>query len=806
MIKTKNLILIVFVLCFSTYSFSQDLDFSVEEIKEKNGKPIKRIELKGLVNTNKELVISVIGLTKGDIFNHKKLQSVYNSLRKLGLFKQIELDADLEDGQVVIIFTFEELRKVGAISIEGEDEIDEKDIISVMSLKPGNVYQDSELLADEEKIRDLYKSKGFDGTSVQVRALKGRNKKLVNVKVIIQEGREVFIKSIKIIGTKNLDPDDIYDKMQSKETTLLRGGQVLDNQKLNMDKQLIVQYMKDNGYWKGKIVSTKIRKELVSSDEEDNQDKGYHVLIEVKEGPQYRMGKVTFTGQTIFKEKDFYAKLKPKKGEIYNDTQFRMSIAQIKDLYNTRGYINCRIIPNPNVDDKNLIINYEVEIIEGQKVHIESIKIYGNTKSKLYVIDRELTFWEGEIYNSKKIRQSFLNLRNTQFFGNVMPTIEPGTMDGLVNINFKVEEQRTGMITAGVGYGTSGGFSVFEEITEKNFFGTGWMIRERVEWGETKFSVEVGTGTKWLLPYVPILFNFTFRYSKSEWSAAYSIDESVYDDSVDYTYKRESFELDFMFGYKLSNYWTIYTGWLISFSKAYDPDNFTLADLDSDTVRGRILYEDLQSGQAGNFLSTVSHRIGYTFDTRDFHLNPRNGFRIKGEFTYTGGIYGGNSQWLKFSQNGSFYINPLWEFVFAFYAGCDIMFSQGDAWRGKTDFSIREWDRLRFDGLNELRGWNLTGNDEVVGQGGKISLSAELRFPIFGDVLWGVMFFDAGEVTDTLGSLPDHIGHYSYGGGFRLQIPMIPIRFYFAKLMEYSGGSFHTRNGIQVIFSVGGIF
>jgi len=791
------LIILSFIFFLSNFSFSQ-LDR-----KDLQNKKIYEIKLNGLINTNKDIVISMITLTKGDKFNYKILKNNFKSLNGLGFFKNISVKATLtKDDEIILIFDFDELPKVGSIAIEGESEIDENDIINVMILKPGNIYKDSDIIKDERNILNLYNKKGFDGTSVQIRARKGANNKLVNIIVEIQEGKEVFIETVKIIGTKMLDPDDIYDIMETKESTAFRGGEILDMSKLNRDRRRIQQFFKNNGYWFGKVKSIKIKKDFLYPDDPYDRKKGFFVLIEINEGSQYRMGKVTITGNKIFKDKELYALIKSKEGDIYNDETFQKDIQRINEIYMNRGYIQLKIIPTERVDEKNLILNWDIEIIEGEKVHIERIIISGHEKTRIWVIDQELRIFEGEVFNLSKIKKSVNRLQNTQFFASIEPKPEPGSDDGLVDLNLKIVEQRTGLITVGVGFGTLSGFSVFEEVTEKNVFGTGWSARERIEFGERRKSVELGASTNWIIPYVPVSFSFTFRYIDDTLDAIYSLKNP--NPFIEYTYKLKALEFDFTFGHFITDNWFIFTGYLVSFSKASNPLYFTLADVDSTTIRGDSLYRDLVAGMENRYLIKISHRIGVSYDTRDLVLNTRTGWRIRGTATYTGGVYGGDSQWLKWQNDYSYFINPVWDLVFAFFASYEMFFDQ---FNGK--FLIRDIDRLRFDGFNELRGWRQFGVDELVGQGSKVSLIHEIRFPIFGEVLWSVLFADAGDISDKRPSLPNHIHYFSFGFGFRIQIPMIPIRFYFAKKADYNvtrANEFYFRKGIEVVFSVGGFF
>ncbi len=116
----------------------------------------------------------------------------------------------------------------------------------------------------------------------------------------------------------------------------------------------------------------------------------------------------------------------------------------------------------------------------------------------------------------------------------------------------------------------------------------------------------------------------------------------------------------------------------------------------------------------------------------------------------------------------------------------------------------------------------------------RILYGAEYRVPVHPTMLWVVFFFDAGslwsdkyweeQLSDTYkeyvdddlasgdlrrindifdGDLASYF-IYSYGVGIKIQIPMMPLRFWFGKKMIYDDG-FETISGYNFQFSIGDI-
>ena len=770
-----------------------------EELSNLEGLQILEIKLEGLSKMSEEYVIGNLNIKVGEELNLEGLREDFNRLEELGYFENIEIRGErfVEDG-VKIVIRFKELPRIGVLVIEGEDEVEEAEIIEVITLKTGNIYRAEELMMNENKILELYWSKGLVGTNVRITSRGGSDKE-VNVIIDIDEGKEVYIESIRIIGTKNLDPDDIYDVIRLKESTLLRGNQVFNEDILKEDRRRIEQYLKTQGYWLGQVNSVRIKKDTIRGEE------GFILVIEIEEGDQFRLGGLEIRGNQYFSFEELRVQIELEEGDIYNDLIYRMGIRKIQEMYFNKGYIQMKAVSNHRVNEEERILDVELELIEGEKMHIEIINIIGLEGTRPWVVDRELRIYEGELFNYNKIKKSVNRIKNTRYFSTIDIQPRLGSDSGLSSLDFELTSQKTTTsLSFGAGYGQVGGFSIYQEGEERNFLGTGWLIQEKFELGSGLLKIELGASTRWLLPYLPLTFDVALRYSKDRINSRYSLKKDFVKSGKIYRYDWKAIEFDMIFGYYLTDEFLLYKGFLLSFAKSYGPYQFKLEDIDNKTVRGRSLYNDLKFGLEGSFLSKISHRFGFVYDTRDLVLNTMEGLRLKGAWTFTG-LYAGNSRWISWENSYAFYVNPVWKIVFATFASYKMLF---DPLSG--GFEIRDSDRLRFNGLSELRGWSTsTDQDDIVGLGTKLSLIQEIRFSIFGDILWGVFFADTGDVTDSRPGFPLGFRYWSFGFGFRLQMPVLPLRLYFAKLADYDvtkEDSFDFKRGFKVVFTVGGTF
>lgn len=173
----------------------------------------------------------------------------------------------------------------------------------------------------------------------------------------------------------------------------------------------------------------------------------------------------TIEGNTVVPVEDILATLTDMKGKPQNIAQLNRAIAQIQELYTSKGYILARV--DSVDDDPDGTIN--ISIKEGI---IDKIMIEGNEKTKDYIVARNILTEPGMIYNENLVKEDLVRLYATQAFKDVTREIEPSEeIPDAYDITIKIQEQRTASISVGGGLDTVTGLFGSMGITENNFRG-----------------------------------------------------------------------------------------------------------------------------------------------------------------------------------------------------------------------------------------------------------------------------------------------------------------------------------------------
>ena len=91
---------------------------------------------------------------------------------------------------------------IASITIEGNNEIDDKILLKDMQLKPRQVYTLARLKHDTKRLQDMYRFKGHFAATVTPSLIR-RDQNRVDVVFEVDEGSPTKIKKIAFIGNDN---------------------------------------------------------------------------------------------------------------------------------------------------------------------------------------------------------------------------------------------------------------------------------------------------------------------------------------------------------------------------------------------------------------------------------------------------------------------------------------------------------------------------------------------------------------------------------------------------------------------------
>lgn len=455
-----------------------------------NAAPIKSIEISGLNAISRGTILSYLPVEVGDEYTQKTSAKIIAALYKTQFFKDIEVT---QNNQVLKIniqenphIKYVELLNYSSKVLD-EDSIDE--ILKSMELTQGKIFNKKNLKIIINQLKATYIAKGYHSIKITEK-VEIDNKNRVSVELDISEGEVARISSMKISGNAIHNQDELLDLFDIGEADFFLLNYFTEKDhysKIELDAgiEAMRSLYVNSGYLDFKIIKS-------DANLSDNKEK-ITVDIQIQEGEQYSVGNIEFTGdllnQSTEKLKDIFA---INTSDVFQRKEVVKGVKAVSALFANKGYAFAEIEPITSENSKNHIIDLNVKILLNQKVYINRITIDGNTRTQDEVVRREIGIAEGGLYSSSELDESVKRIRRLGFFSDVkMSVSKVKNSTDKINVNFDLEETKTGQFSIGLSQSSDKGVSFNLGIQERNFLGTGNVLNATLNSSKSVKEVSV---------------------------------------------------------------------------------------------------------------------------------------------------------------------------------------------------------------------------------------------------------------------------------------------------------------------------
>lgn len=692
------------------------------------------------------------GLASGMEITGEDIQQAIKNLWALRIFSDIQIYVTNQsiDG-IDILIKVQEYPRLNLVNISGYDELSKDEIEDELDTYRGMVVTPFKMSQMKQRILKKYFDEGFLLAELTIDTSYVADQK-VDLNINITEGAEVQVEKITFHNNKAFDDDDLKDAMEEIQEDRWWRSADFDPKKFEEDKNLVVQYYKENGYRDAEV----LRDSLHYSD--DKQD--LYIDIWVYEGNKYYFGDIKFDGNEIFTDEELAFTLDIQRGDVYDQKKYDEGIRdRLQKLYYNQGYLFASIVPQ-EIPVENDTLNINFSITEGNVVRIKEVQITGNTKTHEKVIRREFKLHPGDKFNSAKLERSIRDLMILNYFSNITPDVRLIPDDSKhVNLKVEVEEKSTDMANMSAGYSQRDGLIGSIGLTFNNFsmahpFSGGDGQRLAIDWqfGRIYRSFSISFTEPWLFD-TPTLGGFSLFDTRT--GGGY------------YPWTRNDRGASVRLGRRFR--------W---------PDNYFRGDWIFRAAETRIsnisdsqLLSIYREGRTTQFsLTQIISR-----DSRNNPEFPTKGTAHSLTTELSGGPFGGQQHFFKTIFSSEWFI-PLPANL--------VLYAQnkyGLIKELKDDTSILfgEYFYLGGSGLGfaeGLRGYDdgqvgpLTSSGQPIGGKSMVKSTLELRFPIAPNpTIFGLLFAEGGNAWSTIGETNPFELRRSLGAGIRLFMPLVGI-------------------------------
>lgn len=451
---------------------------------------ISRIEVVGVQRTSEDTVLSQLALKKGMLYDAGKADRSLQALFATTQYKDVHVD--FKKG--VLTVRVVENAVVASVSFNGNAEVKRDKLAAVVKLKKGAIYTDARVHADALALRDLYKHEGRLTTRIEPKIARKNNNR-VDVTFEIHEGQVDKVSSIIFEGNRAFsghELEGVIKTVRSSWLDILSSNSIYDSERLNDDRELLRHYYLEHGFPDIKIVS---------ADGTMLPDgKSYAVRFVIDEGERYSLGNVAIDASAIKIDTEaLRAVLLVKPNDIYDAAKIDKTTEALSLALWDNGdrWLKVRPILNRDSAHRQISITFHVE--DGQHLVVERVEITGNTKTRDYVIRREMMLSEGQPFNAFILERDKTRIKALGFFKSVDLDAKPGTAPGSVKVYVHVVEDETTVLSFGAGLSSTQGLIGDVSIEEHNLFGTGRDVKVKLAGSFTQLNAELGYSEPHLL-------------------------------------------------------------------------------------------------------------------------------------------------------------------------------------------------------------------------------------------------------------------------------------------------------------------
>ncbi len=703
---------------------------------------LREIRISGAQRVEAPTILTYLNIQTGQPLTDDVMNEGLKNLFATGLFADVKMK---QQGGILLVDVVEN-PIINEIAFEGNDKLDDNELMAEISLRPRQVYTKTRVQNDVSRVYQLYQRGGRFAVAVEPKIIE-LDQNRVNLVFEITEGDVTAIKGIKFVGNKQFDDDALRAELSTKEERWYRffsSDDRYDEDRVKFDEELLLRFYLRNGYADFRVVSS------VAELSEDKES--FYLTFTVEEGERYKINSVAIESDLRgLDATPLRVDVSFLPGQWYNADSVQATSDKIAASLGDLQYAFVDVDPQINRNTAESSLDITFKIGESPRVFVERIDIHGNVRTIDKVIRREMLLVEGDPFSRSKLAKSEQRLRDLNYFEKVEIKTQPGSAPDKTVIDIGVTEMSMGELSIGAGFSTQDGPLADLRIRERNLLGKGQDL--------TFATTIAGKRTEFDASFTEPYF---LDRDLSAGVDAFHITRDLQDESS-YDLKKTGGAL--RMGYPLSEKWR--QGF------KYRLEETEIRDVDADASRF------VRDQEGKRITSAISQRL--TYDDRDSTLFPTDG--LYSWLDLEGAGLGGDAKYIS-GDIGASYFMPFFEKKVIFN-----LLGETGVIHGLDNDGVRINERYMLGG-NNFRGFERGGvgprdadTDDALGGNVYYRGTAELTFPVGLPEEMGVAghaFSDFGSLWDIDETGPEVIDENSFrasaGFGISWRSPMGPIR------------------------------
>jgi outer membrane protein insertion porin family len=634
------------------------------------------------------------------------------------------------------------------------------------------------LLEGAGELTEYFQTKGYFDTKVNFISENTADGQL-HIEYAIARGQRHKLVKVNIEGNHYFDRKTIVERMFVAPASFqLRHGRYSGSM-MERDRGAISELYRSNGFLEVKVTSRE-------EGDFGGKSGAVAVFVEVQEGRQWFVSSVAMEGVSPENEASVRAVLQGGPGQPFSEANIAADRDSILGYYYSAGYPDAAFEYRNQESDKPGQMDVRYKITEGPRYLVREVLIGGLKTTRPQLVNQRIGIKAGDPVSQVQMFETQRRLYDLGIFAKVETAIQnPGGTERSKNLNFQMEESKRYSVAVGFGAELAriGGAqtSLSTPAGTANFSPRGSIDLSRLNFMGRAHTISLRTRASTLQQRALVSYVAPQIRSRQNLDLSFT---ALFDSSKDVrTFAARRWEGSTQIAQRWTRSKTLF------YRFAYRRVSIDESTLKISTALIPLLSQPVRVGVFS---------VGYVDDRRDDPIDSRRGTYNSLDLGVASKIFASGTDYFRLLGRNSTYHRVGSRIVVARTLSFGLMTSlreRPELPPSPQDIPLSE--RFFSGGAASHRAFpeNQAGpRDLETGfpLGGKalLSFSTELRFPLFGQSIGGVLFHDAGNVYSSLQDISFRVQQrdktdfnymvHAAGFGVRYKTPVGPVRLDFS--------------------------
>ncbi|HWF09792.1 MAG TPA: POTRA domain-containing protein [Bryobacteraceae bacterium] len=633
---------------------------------------------------------------------------------------------------------------------------------------------DNDLLTEgKNNLRDYFQAQGYSDVTVDFRELAQKDG-MTEISYAIEKGKRHTFVFLDISGNRYFDQKTIRERLfLTPKSFAFRQGRYSEAY-VKRDIDTIKDLYESNGFRDVQVMSRLV-------DDFKGKTGDLALYLTITEGPQYVVSSLDIKGANKLSVSTIVPLLSSQTGQIFSEFNVASDRETIIRRYGENGFANATFEWNSKPGPEPHTIALEFTIDEGQQQFVRQVVTTGLSTTKPKLVEQQMELHTNDPLSPGAMADTQKKLYDLGIFSQVNMAIQnPSGAEDRKYVVYDIDEARRYSITTGFGlqFARIGGSNAVTDLSDP---GGAPGVSPRVSLGLSRLNLFGRAQTVSLQGVISTLqrravANYTVPriFNLSKFDASFSV---LYDDTFDvrtFQSKREEATI------KLTHHYSK------SITLFYD---FTYRHVGVSNLK----IDPLLLPQLAQSVRVGIGEVNFVQDRRDDPLDPHKGIYNTLNAGLATSAFGSQTSFVRLLGRNATYYRLGEKLVLARETQVGIQPAFSIPTNTEAGDPIPLAERFFGGGGNTQRGFpeNQAGPRDLLtgfplGGSALFFNNTELRFPLYGANINGVLFEDAGNVYSSLGDISfrtrqrdqtdfNYMVHAA-GFGVRYRTPIGPLR------------------------------